>query len=89
MVDLKILQSEWLRAFLPKSQEQDLFQIEGLCGNTANSIKFHYRTNSGKINDQFFKKKFKKPYFGPFLAHFLNFLEQKSFAKKSGSQALS
>ena len=54
MVDLKILQSEWLRAFLPKSQEQDLFRIEGLCGNTANSIKFHYRTNSGKINDRFF-----------------------------------
>ena len=88
MVDLKILQSEWLRAFLPKSQEQDLFQIEGLCGNTANSIKFHYRTNSGKINDRFFLKKFKKPYFGPFFAHFLNVLEQKSFPKKSGTVRL-
>ena len=27
MLDLKILQSDWLRAFRPISQEQDFFQI--------------------------------------------------------------
>ena len=53
MVDLKILQSEWLRAFWPISQERDLSQIED-CRNTANNINFHYRTNSGKINNQIF-----------------------------------
>ena len=31
VVDLKILQSEWLRSFRPISQEQDLSQIEDLC----------------------------------------------------------
>ena len=53
MLDLKILQSEWLRAFWAISQEQDLSQID-LFRNTANKKNFHCRTNSEKINDQMF-----------------------------------
>ena len=53
MVDLKILQSEWLRAFWPIiSPDKDFSQIEDLCRNIANNINFHYGTDSGKINDQ-------------------------------------
>ena len=49
MVDLKILQSEWLGVFW-----QDLSQIKDLYRNTANNINFHYIKNSGKTNDNFF-----------------------------------
>ena len=54
ILDLKILQSDWLRAFWPISQEQDFSQIWDLCRNIANNINFHYRTTSVKINDQIF-----------------------------------
>ena len=54
MLDLKILQSERLRAFWPISQQQYFFQIEDLYRNKANNINFHYRANSEKINDQIF-----------------------------------
>ena len=37
-VDLKILQTDWLRAVWPMSQEQDFSQVWGLCSNTANNI---------------------------------------------------
>ena len=53
IVHLKILQSDWLRAFWPIIQEQDLSQILDLCLNPTNNT-FHYRTNSVKINDQIF-----------------------------------
>ena len=79
IVDLKILQSDWLRAFWPISHEQVFSQIQDLCRNTANSINFHYRNNSVKIIDQIFLK-FKKSYFGPFL----QFLGQKKFSRTSG-----
>ena len=82
IVDLKILQSDWLRAFWPISHEQVFSQIQDLCRNTANSINFHYRNNSVKIIDQIFLK-FKKPYFGPFL----KFLGQKMFSRTSGCHA--
>ena len=39
--DLKIPQSEWLKAFWPISQEQHFSQIENLYRNTANDINFH------------------------------------------------
>ena len=52
--DLKILESDWLRAFWPISLEQDFSQIQVLCRSTANNINFHYRTNSVKINVQIF-----------------------------------
>ena len=54
MLDLKILQLEWLKAFWPITQEQHFSQIEDLYRNTVNNIIFHYRTNSGEINDQTF-----------------------------------
>ena len=50
MLNLKILQSEWQRAFWYISQEH-FSQIEDSYWDTANNINFHYRTNSGKTND--------------------------------------
>ena len=41
MVDLKILQFDWPRAFWPRSQELGFSQIIMLCRNTANNINFH------------------------------------------------
>ena len=52
---LKILQSHWLRTFLPISQELEFSQIWDLCRNTANVKNFHYKTNSLKINDTIFQ----------------------------------
>ena len=51
IVDLKVLQSDWLRAFLHISQELDFFHVWDLCKNTAKNINFPYRPNSEKIND--------------------------------------
>ena len=42
------------RAFLLISQEQDFYQIGDLSRYTVNNINFHYKTSSGKINDQSF-----------------------------------
>ena len=50
IVDLKILQPDWLTTFRPIPQESDIFQIWDLCKNTENDINFHYRTNSVKTN---------------------------------------
>ena len=52
-VDLKTLQSDWLRAFWPISQEQDFSQCR-ICAETANNMDFHYRSKSVKINDKIF-----------------------------------
>ena len=54
MLNLKILQSEWLRAFWPLFQERDFSQIEDFYRNTTNNINFHFRASSEKINDQIF-----------------------------------
>ena len=43
MLDLKILQSEWLRALWPICQEQNFSQTEGLYRNTVSNTNFHYR----------------------------------------------
>ena len=67
--DLKILQSDWLRAFWPISQEKDFSQTLDLCRNIANNTNFHYRANSRKIKDQIFLQIQKTL----FLAHFPNF----------------
>ena len=40
MLDLKIPQSEWLRAFWPVSQEQSFSQTENLYRKTTNNINF-------------------------------------------------
>ena len=62
ILDLKILQSDWLRAFWPISQQQD-FPKYRICLGTLQIIKFfYYITNSVKINDQIVFK-FKKPCF--------------------------
>ena len=54
MVVLKILQSEWLRAFWSLSQEQDLSQIEDLCRNTANDTNFHCNKIQGISKNHLF-----------------------------------
>ena len=54
MVVLEILQSDWLGEFWSIYQEQDFPKTYDLCRNTANNMKFHYRTNAVKINDQIF-----------------------------------
>ena len=43
IVNLKILQFDWLRAFWPISKESDFSQVWDLCKNTANIIKFLYK----------------------------------------------
>ena len=43
MLDLKILQSEWLRALWPICQEQNFSQTEGLYRNTVSNTNFHYK----------------------------------------------
>ena len=50
IVNLKILQSDWLKVFWPISQEPEFFQVWDLSKNTANIIKFLYSPNSEKIN---------------------------------------
>ena len=48
IVNLKILQSDWSRAFWPISQELDFSQVWDLCKNTAVNTIFLYRANSEK-----------------------------------------
>ena len=55
IANLKISQSDWLRAFWPMSQEPDFSQVWDLCKNTENITKFLYRPNWEKINDQIFQ----------------------------------
>ena len=55
IVNLRILQSDWSRAFWPISQEPQFSQVWDLYKNTANIIKFLYRPNSEKINDSIFQ----------------------------------
>ena len=61
MSDIKLLQSDWSRAFCLISQEPDIFQIWDLCRNTTNSINFHNRTNAEKIMTKLFNN-FKKSF---------------------------
>ena len=51
IVNLKILQSEWSRAFWPISLEPEFSQVWDLCKNTTNITEFLYRSNSEKRND--------------------------------------
>ena len=54
MLDLKILQLEWLRAFCPIFLEQNFSQTEDLYRNTVNNTNFHYKTDAEKINEEIF-----------------------------------
>ena len=47
-VDLKILLSDWLRAFWTVTQKHDISKIWDLQRNTTSNINFHYRRNSEK-----------------------------------------
>ena len=64
--NLKILQSDWPRAFWPISQKSNFFQIWNLNRNTANNINFHYRSNSQNITNKI-SQKIKTHIFGRFL----------------------
>ena len=55
---LKMVQSEWQRAFWPISTEQDFYQTQIMYRNRANNKNFHYRTNSVKLKDNFRKALF-------------------------------
>ena len=46
IVNLKILQSDWLRAFWPISQETEFSKVWDFCKNTAKIIQFLYITYS-------------------------------------------
>ena len=56
-----------------------------LCLKTKESLDFHYKTNSVIKSTSKFFFKFKKSFFGLFLAHFPNYWGKKSFSKKFGS----
>ena len=61
-----MVQSDWLGAFWPISQETDISQIRYLHSSMASSMNVPYRTNLEKNNDQIFQQ-FQKTLF---LAHF-------------------
>ena len=48
IVHLKILQSDWLSAFWPISQELDFSKTHDLSWNIATNINFQYRPNREK-----------------------------------------
>ena len=66
IADIKMVQSDWLRAFWLLSHKPDFSQIRDLRRNTANGMNFRSRTNSKNLLTKFFSH-FKKPYFWPIL----------------------
>ena len=73
MVYLKILQSDWPKAFWPKSQEPDLSQEWDLHKSTVNNINFKKTIITNfPINSE-------NPIFGPFFTHFPHFWGKKNF----------
>ena len=61
MVNLKIAQCDWPRAFWPKSQEPDFSLVWDLCKNTTNTNFFVDQIQKNLMTK--FPNKFKKPYF--------------------------
>ena len=61
MVDLKIWQCDWLRAFWQISQEPNISQVWGLCHNTANNVIFFINHIQNKLITKCFNKP-PKPY---------------------------
>ena len=85
MVDLEMLESDWLRPFQPLSQEQDFSQIYDLCRNRGNKTNFHHWTNSVKIIEQIQWKllnKFSLNSKNPVIGLFPQFWGQKKFFQK-------
>ena len=78
IVDLKILLSDWLKAFWQIYQEPNFSYISDLRKNTANNINVLYRILKKLITK--FYNKFIKPVLGPSSL----FLEPNIFFKKSG-----
>ena len=68
IVNLIILQSDWLRAFCPISQEPEFSQVWDQCKNTTNKLNFLYRPNSEKLITEFLNKS-NKTYFWPVFQH--------------------
>ena len=54
-IDLKLLQSDWPRAFQPISQEPNISQILDLYRNIVNNVNFYNRRKSEKNYDQIFQ----------------------------------
>ena len=75
--------SDWLRAFWPISQEEHFSLTQDFCRNKANSINFHYRKLSVKINDPIFLYIQKTL----FLAHFPNVWNKKKFFPTNSDSA--
>ena len=64
MADIKMLESDCLKALWPISKKPDFSQLWDLCKNTASNTFFHSEQIKKKLMTKFFKN-FKKPYFGP------------------------
>ena len=80
ILDLKVLQSEWLRAFWSICLEH-FFQIEDLYRNTVNNINFNSEQVQGKLMTQFFFK-FKRTCFRPIFCLFPLFFGAKNVCQK-------
>ena len=77
IVDLKILWSDWLKAFSHTSQKQNFSQLWDLCRDIAKIVLSSLEQIQKKLRTKFFNK-LKNPYFLPIL-------EAKTFFKKSGT----
>ena len=86
IVDLKILLSDWPRAFWFISQELEFSQIWNLCKNTALAQTFIIDQIKKKILVTKFSNKFKKLYFFHIFGLFSWFFGQKDFFKKPAQQ---
>ena len=83
MLDLKILQSEWLRAFWPISQEQHFLQLEDLYRNMVNNIHFFIIEQIQGKSITNFLFKFKKSNFCPIFGPFPQFFRAKNVFPKT------
>ena len=81
IIDLKILQFDWLRALIPISQEPDY----GVSAGIQKIIEtFILEQIQKKLMTKFFNK-FKKTYFWLILTHFPKYWGQDFFLKKSST----
>ena len=80
ILDLKVLQSDWLRAFWSICLEH-FSQIEDLYKNTVNTINFNSEQVLGKLMTQFLFK-FKRTYFRPIFCPFPLFFGAKNVCQK-------
>ena len=81
----RILQSDWPRAFWPKTRQPEFSQTCGFRRMIENHNIFHLRTLWTNISWLNFSLKSKNPIFGPFWALFAQIWANESFPEKSGS----